>query len=119
MHFANDANGLDEHHRLLLEKLGPGRWRWIVSTPDLEFQVLDLNVTRHRILGRRAASPVDAADQIYAFDPLSRADLERLKKQAGTMVLGDEDVEDVPSQNWMRRSGCWRTSGFRTGGGFF
>ena len=39
LHFPHDANGVVWHHRLLISKLGPGRW--IGASPDLELEIID------------------------------------------------------------------------------
>ena len=100
VHFPGDPQ-FTYHHRLLLVKLGPGRW--IASSPDHELAVVDLNTIGHRILGRRAPFPGDIAQNIYAFDHLGRGDLERLRRQARTMalILGDDDVEEVEARVWV------------------
>lgn len=93
--------GLTDHHRLLLIRLGPGRW--VASSPDHELEVLDLTGRRHRVLTRRARFPADSLGSIYAFDPLSRADHERLKREARAMavVLGDEEMEADQGTVWV------------------
>ena len=101
LHFLHDANGVVWHHRLLISKLGPGRW--IGASPDLELEIIDLVAQRHRILPRRSLFPDDIKDDLYAFDPISKADLERLKRESRTMavVLGDEDMEEIESRTWV------------------
>ena len=101
VNFPHDANGLTEHHRLLLCKLGPGRW--VACSPDMELEVLDLNMQRHTVLGRRAPYPAHLQPVVYGFDPISRADLERLKREAKTMsiILGDEDTMEVEARVWL------------------
>ena len=101
LHFPLDPNGFTEHHRLLLCRLGPGRW--VAASPDYELEVLDLNNRQHVILGRRSLFPAHLGASVYAFDPISRADLQRLKRQASTMaiVIGDRDPEDIQAQTWV------------------
>eukprot|EP00435_Cladocopium_sp_Y103_P022131 s2932_g5.t1 len=101
LHFAGDQHGLTDHHRLLLVRLGPGRW--IASSPDHELEVLDLTGRRHRVLSRRSRFPADILGSIYAFDPLSRADHERLKREAKPMavILGDEEMEADQGTVWV------------------
>jgi hypothetical protein len=96
-----DANGYTEHHRLLLHKLSPGRW--VACSPDFDLEILDLNNRVHTVLGRRSRFPDHLADVVYAFDPISRSDLENLRRQAKTMamVLGDETQEEVQSLQWV------------------
>ena len=54
LHFPGDHNGFDWHHRVLLHKVGQGRW--VVLSPDLELSVEDLSARRHVVLGRHACS---------------------------------------------------------------
>ena len=101
LHVPLDPNGYTEHHRVLLCRLGPGRW--VAATPDHDLDILDLNSRRHTVLSRRAVFPAHLADAVYAFDPLTRNELEQLRRQAKTMsvILGDEVQEDVPNQVWV------------------
>lgn len=99
--FPNDAGGFFHHHRLLITRLGPGRW--IAATPDHDLEVVDLNGRAHRILQRRSPLPADIIDEIYAFDEPTRQELENLRRQAKTMavILGDDDLEEVAAQLWV------------------
>ena len=101
LHFGADPNGFTEHHRLLLCKLGPGRW--VAASPDYDLEILDLNNRQHTVLGRRSPFPAHLVNVVYAFDPVPRNDLERLRRQAKTMsiVLGDEAREEVPAMVWI------------------
>ena len=101
LHFPHDQNGLTYHHRLLVVKLGPGRW--VASSPDHELEVLDLTGRQYRVLTRRSAFPADIQDRIYAFDPIGRAELERLKRDAKAMsiILGDQEVEEMEANVWV------------------
>lgn len=100
VHFPDDPH-LTQHHRLLLCKLSPGRW--IAATPDHDLEVLDLNAHRHTVLGRRCAFPDNLFDDVYAFDPISKNDLEGLRRRAKTMmvVLGDGAVEEIGRRVWL------------------
>ena len=101
VHFDQDPNNLNYHHRLLLVKLGPGRW--VGLTPDHELVVLDLNAQRHIVLDRRSRFPAHIADRVYAFDPISRNELEGYKRRARTMniVLGEAEVQEVQALVWV------------------
>ena len=55
LHFPNDAGGFFWHHRVLLEKIGPGVW--IGVTPDGDIERIDLNIRRYVPLDRRADFP--------------------------------------------------------------
>ena len=73
-HYPNDDAGFFWHHRVLLEKTGPGVW--IAVTPDGDIERIDLNAVQHIPLERRADFPAPQAPYVYAFDPISRAELE-------------------------------------------
>lgn len=99
--FPDDANGVTHHHRILLHKLGPGRW--IGVTPDHDLETLALTNRAHVVLGRRARFPEPVMDVIYSFDPISRAELEALKRRARTMgvVLGDGEQVELDALVWV------------------
>ena len=99
--FGNDVNGVLWHHRLLLHKVGGGRW--VVLTPDMDLEIADLATQRHRVLGRHAPIPQDVADISYIFDDLPRAELERQKRLARTMgsILDDSQVAVVEEVGWL------------------
>ena len=101
IHFDHDPNNLTEHHRVLLKKLGPGRW--IGLTPDHELVILDLNTQRHLVLDRRSRFPPHLDNHIYSFDPLTRNELEGFKRRAHTMsiVLGDTEIEEMVALTWV------------------
>lgn len=101
VYFDQDPNNLNYHHRLLLNKLGPGRW--VGLTPDHELVVLDLNNQRHVVLDRRSRFPAHLQDRVYAFDPVSRNELEGFKRRARTMniVLGEAEVQEVQALVWV------------------
>lgn len=101
VHFDHDPNNLTEHHRILLNKLGPGRWLGL--TPDHELVVLDLNIQCHIVLDRRSRFPDHIHDGISACDPLSHNELEGFKRRAKIMnlVLGDADMQDVEATVWV------------------
>ena len=89
------------HHRLLLARVSPGRW--VASSPDFDLEILDLNTQRHRILSRRSPLPQDVINDVYIFDPISKRDLEKLKREAKTMalVLGDGEVTGEEERAWI------------------
>lgn len=88
LHFPGDAAGFDYYHRLLLHKLGGGRW--ICLTPDFELEVKGLSTRRHIVLGRTAPFPVHIAAAISLMN-LGRmswsgsANLHAFKDQFWTM----------------------------------
>lgn len=101
LHYPNDPNGITEHHRILLCKLGPGRW--VASSPDFDLEVLDLNLRRHTVIGRRTRFPDDLNDISYVFDPITRNELEELRRKAKTMavILGDGAQEAIQALVWV------------------
>lgn len=101
-HYPGDGDGLNYHHRVLLHKIGGGRW--IVLSPDLELSAADLNVQRHIVLARNSAFPPDIEDECYTFDALSRNELDRQKRLARTMgsILDDStEVATVDTTSWV------------------
>ncbi|CAK0875589.1 unnamed protein product, partial [Prorocentrum cordatum] len=103
VHYPEDENGLVWHHRVLLCRVAGGRW--VCLTPDLGMQIHDLNVQRHRIIGRREAFPPDLAARCYVFDDdgVGRAQLDELKRQARVQaaILGDVEFEDAEEAKWL------------------
>ena len=96
-----DGGGFYWHHRILIRKLKGGKW--IAATPDLEIIKVNLNRSDYPVIERRAFFPADIAHEIYAFDPVGRAELEKLRR-LGKMegALFDEDVpEEVLSLSWI------------------
>ena len=55
------------------------------------------------MLDRRSRFPAQLQDRVYAFDPLSRNELEGFKRRAKTMnlVLGDSDMQEVEARVWV------------------
>lgn len=100
-HYPGDPNGLDYHHRVLVHKIGSGRW--VCLSPDLELSVEDLNLRRHVVLGRNVDFPIHLAPSCYAFDELSKVELEKQKRLAKTMaaILDDSEVVDVAARCWI------------------
>lgn len=101
LHYPNDAHGLVYHHRVLVHKIGGGKW--VALSPDLELAVEDLNVTRHIVLGRHAVFPQNIIDSCYIFDDLTKGELERQKRLAKTMgqILDDAPAADVAALCWI------------------
>lgn len=101
LHFPNDGGGLFHHHRVCLHKIGGGQW--VLLTPDLDLEVVDLSTARHRVLARHAPFPGDIIDECYIFDDLSKAELERQRRLAKTMgaILDDSADVNVDRQVWI------------------
>lgn len=100
LHFPLDAGGFFHHHRILLHKIGGGQW--VLLTPDLELEVVNLSTHRHRVLARHAPFPADIVDECYIFDEIGRAELERQRRLARTMgsILDDSQNVNVESLHW-------------------
>ena len=100
-HFPGDAHGFDWHHRVLLKKLGGGKW--IVLDPDLAIGRADLNTQAHVVLERNAPFPAAQALATYAFDPLSKQQLDGCMRRAEAMamVFDDQDVVELDAFNWV------------------
>ena len=101
LHYPHDANGLVHHHRVLVHKIGGGKW--VALSPDLELAVEDLSVARHIVLGRHAVFPQNIIDSCYIFDDLTKGELERQKRLAKTMgqILDDAPAADVAALCWI------------------
>lgn len=100
-HYPDDEAGFFWHHRLLLQKCGAGIW--IGVSPDGDLEKIDLNVTEHIALDRKALFPRAQAPYVYAFDELSRAELEGYKRRAKMMVnlFNDASLEEVDAYEWL------------------
>ncbi len=79
VHYPHDPT-FQWHHRVLLHRVEGGTW--IALTPDHELQTHNLANTPHRILDRRAPFPPELAADVYAHDPLGKAQLLSFKRQA-------------------------------------
>jgi hypothetical protein len=101
LNFPGDAAGFFWHQRILLKKLGGGRW--ICVSPDYDFEVVDMNVRVHVVLDRRAPFPGAQLAAAYIFDPVGRQELERLRNRARTMatILDDADPDEVEAARWI------------------
>lgn len=100
VHFPDDAV-FTWHHRILLRKLTAGVW--LCLTPDQEVVRHDLNTQRHVVLDRASGFPAGLADDVYAFDPISRVALEARKRNAAMQaaVLGEDDPGEAMSYVWI------------------
>ncbi|CAL1143013.1 unnamed protein product [Cladocopium goreaui] len=100
VHFPDDAV-FTWHHRILLRKLTAGVW--LCLTPDQEVVRHDLNTQRHVVLDRTSGFPAGLADDVYAFDPISRVALEARKRNAAMQaaVLGEDDPGEAMSYVWI------------------
>eukprot|EP00435_Cladocopium_sp_Y103_P065522 s1362_g27.t1 len=92
---------VEEEHRLLLTKVSPGIF--IALTPDGDIEGLDLHQVGHIPLERRADFPAPQAPYVYAFDDLSRADLERYRRRAVAManLFNEDQIDDIDTYEWM------------------
>ena len=99
--YNNDAFGFTHHHRVLVRRIAGARW--VALTPDMEFQVHDLEAEEHVILERNAEFPPAVAPGVYAHDVVSRAALEAAKRRAATMalILGDGGDPTIEEHVWV------------------
>lgn len=100
-HFPADAGGFFWHHRVLLEKCAAGVW--IGLSPDGDLERIDLNTTAHVALDRKAAFPGPQAAYVYAFDEMSRGELEGYRRRAKIMnnLFNDAGVAEVDGGSWV------------------
>eukprot|EP00435_Cladocopium_sp_Y103_P074830 s13_g51.t1 len=100
-HFPLDAGGFYWHHRVLLEKTAPGQW--IALSPDGDLERVDLTTVTHIPLDRRSDFPLAQAPYVYAFDELSRAELESHVRRAKLMsnLFNDASLEEIDSYEWV------------------
>jgi hypothetical protein len=104
VHYPNDD--YPWHHRLLLIPLGGSSWIW--ATPDLEVERVDVDKFRVVVLARASAFPPRCVDEVYAFDPVSPAVLNKLLSEARSLaaVLG----ATLPSNAVTASHVIWRIS---------
>ena len=93
--YPDDENRLFWHHRVLLHRIAGGQW--VTLTPDHELQRHDLGTQAHRVLERSSLFPQNIAAEVYAHDPLPRAQLMQFKRQAQVMasILGEGEVDGL------------------------
>ena len=99
-YYEGDPNGLDWHHRILLERVEGSSW--VICTPDLDVYACDLNETPVRGLERNAGFPWDVARAVYCFDAarFTAEVRQRVKGEARALAevlgaeLGAADQED-------------------------
>ena len=94
------------HHRVLLLQISGAKW--IVGTPDLEVQVCDLAGHRVVTLQRNGRWPAQVSGQIYAFDPITDAQRDRMMSSALRLgkILG-ADTSAVSSGGLVK---LWRVA---------
>eukprot|EP00973_Karenia_brevis_P057424 7988584-Karenia_brevis.AAC.1 len=99
--YPDDENNFLWHHRILLKKVTAGIW--ICLTPDLSLCRHNLLEQDHRVLDRSSLFPAPQAPYVYAFDPISAAEIRRFKKRAETSaaILGDADGGEVEEPVWV------------------
>lgn len=100
-HFPGDPAGFDYHHRVLLEKCGPGVW--VALSPDGDLERVDLTASPYIPLDRKASFPPAVAAQVYAFDPMTRGELESFRRRAKVMnnLFNDASIEEVEGGEWL------------------
>ena len=82
------------HHRVLLHRVAGSLW--IVLTPDLSVQRLDLAAESILPLARADKIPARALNDCYLFDSLSAQELSTAKSQAKQLadILGEPEADD-------------------------
>lgn len=100
-HYPLDGGGFFWHHRVLLNKISPGVF--IALSPDLELERVDLHQIEYLPLERRSPFPAAQAPYVYAFDEMSRAELERQRRRANSMasLFNETPVQDIEAFEWM------------------
>ena len=100
-HYPNDAAGFFWHHRVLLQKCSPGVW--IALTPDGDLERIDLGQVDHITLDRRSLFPPAQAPYTYAFDDMTKTELEMYRRRARTTVnlFNDADFQEVDAFEWV------------------
>ena len=79
-----DDDNFSWHHRLLIYDLGGGRW--VAVTPDGDVEVLPLGDHRVIPLQRNARWPQRVRGDIYAFDPVTEAQIEDFMQRGGQLA---------------------------------
>ncbi|CAK0855124.1 unnamed protein product, partial [Prorocentrum cordatum] len=77
---------------------------WIAITPDLELVRHNLLEQRHIVLDRNSMFPAAQRAQTYGFDPVPRAELLALRRQAAVQaaILGDDDQDmEIENNAWV------------------
>ena len=104
--FYDDADGFFWHHRVLLHRLDGARW--VVATPKLDVETVDLALHRVVPIGRNVANfPARVADELFAFDPqIDPNDLVRIRGQArelaGVLSVAADAAPAVPGDSeWL------------------
>ena len=80
----DDEQGFFWHHRVLLVGAGNGKWIW--ATPDLEVQFHDLSTHQVVPIPRNSAFPERVTGHLYAFDALTREELDMLRREARALA---------------------------------
>ena len=80
----DDEPGFYWHHRVLLIGAGSGKWIW--ATPDLEVQFHDLSTHQVVPIPRNSMFPERVTGHLYAFDALTREELDTLRREARALA---------------------------------
>lgn len=101
VHYPNDDDGFYWHHRVLLHRVKAGTW--VCLTPTMGLQIHNLLAVNHIVLVRAARFPAEQADEVFAFDPVSKADMAHEKRRARThaAILGEEDLDGLGTSVWI------------------
>ena len=103
VHYPNDDDGFFWHHRVLLHRVKAGTWVCLTPTMCVGLQIHNLLVTNHFVLVRAARFPAEQADEVFAFDPISKADMAHERRRARThaAILGEEDLDGLGTSVWI------------------
>lgn len=98
--FPEDEDGFYWHHRLALQRLSAGRW--VMLTPDMELEVVDLTSQSYKLLLRGGRFPAPQAPYVYAFVPISDTEIAKMKRHTKGFVelLGEGDVGEASALVW-------------------
>ena len=101
VHYPNDDDGFFWHHRVLLHRVKAGTS--VCLTPTMGLQIHSLLVTSHVVLVRDARFTAEQADEVFAFDPISKADMAHEKRRARThaAILGEGDLDSLGTSVWI------------------
>ena len=86
------------HHRVLMKRIEGTSW--VVLTPDLEVEVLDLAGRQVLPLRRRAPFPAAQINDAYIFDPIVPGDLDHAKREATMLAALYADI-DAEEWEWV------------------
>jgi hypothetical protein len=110
--FFDDADGFIWHQRILVQPIGPPG-RWVVCTPDLDIEAV--NLTGHQVvpLARAAPIPQYYRNEAYCFAPMTEAELLSVRERGKALaaILGPVAPAVLPEREAAPPTGLeWRIS---------